>query len=269
MRPADEDGAIEPGNIAAAADAMDIDECPDRIHHAVDEQQQQQHNKSKEEEEEGEDIEDVSNSTNQSPRIGQPAPPFTARQYLTPDGNLASGPLSLDQLRGGGYLLLVFYPLDFTFVCPTELIELESRYDDFKKLGCEVVVISQDSQYCHLHWSKMERSRGGLVPKNSGQNFRLTMISDMDKSIMRSYGVLDEESGVSLRGTFLVDGNGVLRHYHVNDLPVGRSADECLRLVEAFQHVDKHGHVCPQGWKQGQRTIDTSQADSFFAETYS
>lgn len=203
-------------------------------------------------------------------RIGHSAPSFIAKQYVLEGGKLATDPLSLDQMRNGGYMLLVFYPLDFTFVCPTELLEFDRCVGDFQRLGCSVAVISQDSQYCHLHWSKMERPRGGLARSSDddGTGFRLTMISDMDKEIMRAYGVLDEESGVSLRGTFLIDSKGVLRHYHVNDLSVGRSVDECLRLVEAFQHVDKHGQLCPQGWKRGERAIDAQQADTYFSSMY-
>ena len=146
------------------------------------------------------------------------------------------------------YLVLVFYPLDFTFVCPTELIAFSDRIGDFKKLGADVVGISVDSHYTHLAWIETSRKEGGL----GGLEFPL--LSDLDKSISRDYGVL-ASGGVALRGTFIIDEKGIVRCSIVNDLGVGRNVEEILRLIKAFQFADKHGEVCPANWLPGEKTM--------------
>jgi alkyl hydroperoxide reductase subunit AhpC len=159
----------------------------------------------------------------------------------------------------GKYLVLFFYPLDFTFVCPTEIVAFSDRIAEFKALGVEVVGASVDSHFCHAAWAETPRAKGGL----GGVAFPL--LSDLTKSIAADYGVLLESgpnAGVALRGLFIIDGAGLLRQATVNDLPVGRSVDETLRLLQAFQFTDKHGEVCPAGWAPGGPTIVPGVAES-------
>jgi len=148
----------------------------------------------------------------------------------------------------GKYLVLFFYPLDFTFVCPTEIIAFSDRIQEFKKLNCEVAAISVDSKYTHLAWINTPRKDGGL-----GDNLSIPLISDITKKISKDYGVLleeGEETGVALRGLFIISNEGIIRQITINDLPVGRNVDEVLRLVQAFQFADSHpGEVCPVNWK--------------------
>lgn len=161
--------------------------------------------------------------------------------------------LSSSQLKGK-YYVLSFYPLDWTFVCPTELTAFSDRVDEFKALNTEVIVASIDSKFSHLSWSQTPRTKGGLG------KMAIPMLSDVSKQISKDFGVLiedpkDGDNGVALRGTFIVDPRGIVRSAVVNDLPVGRSVDEILRLLKAFQHTDVHGEVCPAGWKPGSKTM--------------
>lgn len=159
----------------------------------------------------------------------------------------------------GKYLVLLFYPLDHTFVCPTELCAFNDRLGEFRALDCEVVACSVDSKFSHLSWTKIPRTDGGLG------KMELPLLADITKSIARSYGVLIEEgddAGVALRGMFIVDPKGVLRQATINDLPVGRNVDECLRLVQAFQFTDEHGEVCPIGWRPGRKTMKADPTGS-------
>jgi peroxiredoxin (alkyl hydroperoxide reductase subunit C) len=146
------------------------------------------------------------------------------------------------------FQVLLFYPLDFTFVCPTELIAFSDRAKEFKDLGAEVIGISVDSEYSHLAWANTPRDKGGLSPMN------IPLLSDVKKDIARRFGVLWDES-VAVRGLFIIDGKGIVRHATINDLPIGRSVDEALRVVQAIQFTDKHGEVCPANWKPGQKTM--------------
>ena len=141
----------------------------------------------------------------------------------------------------GKYLILLFYPLDFTFVCPTEIIAFSDRFKEFQDLNTEVVGISTDSQFTHLAWVNTPRKQGGLGSIN------LPLLSDLTHQISKDYGVYLEHLGHSLRGLFIIDGKGIVRQITMNDLPVGRSVDETLRLVQAFQYSDVHGEVCPAG----------------------
>ncbi|XP_022086622.1 peroxiredoxin-2-like isoform X2 [Acanthaster planci] len=162
----------------------------------------------------------------------------------------------------GKYLVLFFYPLDFTFVCPTEIIAFSERASEFHQLNTEVVGVSVDSHFSHLAWINTPRKEGGLGPMN------IPLLSDFKKEISKDYGVLLYEEGVALRGLFIIDPDGIVRHTSVNDLPVGRSVDETLRLVKAFQFVAKHGEVCPAGWTPDSPTIkpDPHGSKTYFEE---
>lgn len=157
----------------------------------------------------------------------------------------------------GKYVVFFFYPLDFTFVCPTEVLAFSDRLDEFKALNTEVIGASIDSHFSHLAWINTARKEGGLA------GLRYPLLSDLSKQIATQYGVLNEPNGIALRGLFLIDPQGVVRHIQINDFPVGRSVDEVLRLIRAFQHVEKHGEVCPANWKQqGDPTIKPSPKES-------
>nr|XP_020644835.1 peroxiredoxin-4 [Pogona vitticeps] len=149
----------------------------------------------------------------------------------------------------GKYVVFFFYPLDFTFVCPTEIIAFSDRIEEFKAIGAEVVACSVDSQFTHLAWINTPRKQGGLGP------VKIPLLSDLTHQISKDYGVYLEDQGHALRGLFIIDDKKILRQITMNDLPVGRSVDETLRLVQAFQYTDKHGEVCPAGWKPGSETI--------------
>lgn len=175
--------------------------------------------------------------------VTHPAPNFTASAVV--NGEIVKVSLSD---YAGKYVILVFYPLDFTFVCPTELIAFGDRLQEFRDLGAEVLGISVDSEYTHLAWSETPRVKGGLNP------MALPLVSDLDKNIARAYGVLVNES-VALRGLFLIDPKGLVRHATINDLPIGRSVDEALRVLQACQYTDVHGEVCPANWQPGAATM--------------
>jgi len=168
------------------------------------------------------------------------APEFKATALL-PNGEF--GEINFPSDYKGKYVVFFFYPLDFTFVCPTEIIEFSERYADFQKLNTEVVAVSVDSHFSHLAWTELPRNKGGLGKLN------IPVVSDLTKQISRDYGVLLEQAGHSIRGTFVIDGNGVIRQAALHDPPVGRSVDETLRVVAAYQYTDKHGEVCPANWK--------------------
>lgn len=162
--------------------------------------------------------------------------------------------LELSQLRGK-YVVLFFYPLDFTFVCPTEIIAFDDKLEEFQKRNTQVVAVSVDSHFSHLAWQKTPRNKGGLG------DVRYPLVADITKQISEDYGVLLHEgadAGVALRGLFLIDRQGVVRHVTINDLPLGRSVDEVLRLVDALQYCEKHGEVCPANWHEGAPTIKPS-----------
>jgi len=185
------------------------------------------------------------------PRLQQPAPEFTGTAVV--DGQFKT--ISLSDYKGK-YVVLFFYPLDFTFVCPTEIIAFSDRASDFQNIGCELIACSTDSHFSHLAWINTPRKQGGLG------EMKIPLLADKSMKIARDYGVLLEEDGVTFRGLFVIDPTGKLRQITVNDLPVGRSVDETLRLVQAFQYTDKHGEVCPAGWKPGSDTIKPNAKDS-------
>lgn len=175
-------------------------------------------------------------------RIQKEAPDFTAPAVM-PDGSFQE--LSMKDYRGK-YTVLFFYPLDFTFVCPTELIALDEKLDEFKKRNAEVIGISVDSQYSHYAWRNLPREKGGVG------NLGYPLVSDLDKAISTAYGVLLEKPGIALRGLFIIDKKGVLRHITINDLPLGRNVDDILRVLDAIQFNEQYGEVCPANWKKGE-----------------
>ncbi|KAI0292354.1 peroxiredoxin [Multifurca ochricompacta] len=180
-----------------------------------------------------------------SPTIQSPAPAFTVTALV--DNAFTDVSLS-DYL--GQWVILMFYPLDFTFVCPTEILAFNDALPEFARLNTRVLAISTDSEYSHYAWSQQARSAGGLGP-----NLRIPLLADRNMRVARDYGCLIEDKGITFRGSYLIDPEGVLRQITINDLPVGRSVDEALRLIQAFQFTDKYGEVCPANWKEGAKTI--------------
>ena len=152
----------------------------------------------------------------------------------------------------GKYALVFFYPLDFTFVCPSELIALDHRLTEFTKRKVEVLGVSIDSHFTHNAWRKTPVEKGGIGA------VKYTLVADITHSICQAYGVEHPEAGVAFRGAFLVDKNGVVRSQIVNDLPIGRNIDELLRVVDALQHFEEHGEVCPAGWQKGKKAMRAS-----------
>ncbi|RIB18475.1 Peroxiredoxin, partial [Gigaspora rosea] len=167
------------------------------------------------------------------------------------------------------FLIMLFYPLDFTFVCPTELNAFSDRSQEFKDIGAEVVAISCDSEFSHLAWSKMPRGQGGIGGIKYVLNFvnGKHLVADYSKKISEDYGVLYEEKGIPFRGTVIIDDKGAVRVVHINDTPIGRSVDEVLRLVQAIQFTNDYGEVCPANWKKGDATIvpDPKKSMSYFS----
>lgn len=191
--------------------------------------------------------------------VQQAAPDFKA-QAVMPDGSFKA--VSLSDYKNK-HVLLFFWPLDFTFVCPTEIIAFSDRAEDFEKLGVQILGVSVDSHYTHLAWRNTPRTEGGLGQIN------YPMIADLNKEIAKAYDVL-LAGGIALRGLFLIDKAGIVRHQLINDLPLGRSVDEALRMVQALQYFEANGEVCPANWKAGARTIKPTVNDSkkFFAAEY-
>jgi len=178
------------------------------------------------------------------------APDFTGQAVMA-DGSVKE--IKLSSYRGK-YVVLFFYPLDFTFVCPTEIIALSDRISEFKARKTEVIGVSVDSHFSHIAWRNTPRKKGGIGEVS------YPLVSDLDKSISRKYGVLVEKPGIALRGLFIIDREGKLRHITVNDLPLGRNIDEVLRVVDAIQFNEKHGEVCPANWKKGEEGMKPDQA---------
>ena len=175
--------------------------------------------------------------------VGKPAPDFKAVTVME-DGSINEDFVLYDYIKGS-YGLIFFYPLDFTFVCPSEIIAFNNRMDKFKALNTKVIGISVDSQFSHFAWRETPVNKGGIGALD------FPLVADLTKSIARDYDVLIEDAGVALRGTFLIDLNGNVRHQVVNDLPLGRNVDEAIRMVEALQFHEEHGEVCPAGWNKG------------------
>jgi alkyl hydroperoxide reductase subunit AhpC len=189
------------------------------------------------------------------PQVTSQAPEFSADAVI---GSEIKN-LKLSDYKGK-WVVLFFYPLDFTFVCPTEIIEYDAKLDEFKKIGAEVIGVSVDSAFSHLAWKRTPKKEGGIG------DVKYPLVADITKQISRDFGVLTE-GGVALRGTFIIDPKGTIRQATVNDLPVGRNIDEAIRLVKAFQFTDKHGEVCPANWSEGKKTMkpDTEKSKEYFS----
>uniref|UniRef100_A0A0B7BKD7 Thioredoxin peroxidase n=1 Tax=Arion vulgaris TaxID=1028688 RepID=A0A0B7BKD7_9EUPU len=177
-------------------------------------------------------------------KVQYPAPNFKGQAVI-------NGEFREIQLSdyNGKYLVLFFYPLDFTFVCPTEIVAFNDAIEKFSAINTEVVGVSTDSHFSHLAWINTPRKQGGLG------GLKYPLLSDFNKSIAEDYGILVEEQGIALRGLFLIDKNGIVRHITINDLPVGRSVDEVIRVVQAFQFFEENGEVCPANWKPNSESI--------------
>lgn len=178
--------------------------------------------------------------------VTKEAPDFTADAVM-PDNTF--GTIKLSSYRGK-YVVLFFYPLDFTFVCPSEILAFNKKLDQFKAKNCEVIGVSVDSKFTHMAWKNTPVDNGGIG------NIQYPLVADLKKEIATQYGVLFEGAGVALRGLFLIDTKGIVRHAVINDLPLGRSVDEALRMVDALQFVETHGdQVCPANWKEGDEAM--------------
>ncbi len=191
--------------------------------------------------------------------VGKQAPDFTATAVMA-DGSINSE-FRLSDYKGK-YIVLFFYPLDFTFVCPTELIAFSHRIADFEKREVQVIGCSIDSQFTHIAWRNTPINEGGIG------EVKYPLVADVKHEICRDYDVEFDAAGVAFRGSFLIDQEGTVRHQVVNDLPLGRNIDEMLRMVDALQFHEKHGEVCPAGWNQGDKGMvpDGAGVASFLSE---
>ena len=190
-------------------------------------------------------------------KVQHPAPAFSCQAMQ--NGEFRN--VSLDGYKGK-YVVLFFYPLDFTFVCPTEILAFSDRSEEFQKLGAEVIGASIDSQFSHLAWWNTPRADGGI------SGVKIPLLADVTKNVARDYGVLIEDgddAGVALRGLFIIDPEGKLRHSTINDLPIGRSVDEALRVIQALRFHAEHGEVCPADWQPGK---DSMKADPKGSKAY-
>lgn len=187
--------------------------------------------------------------------VTKQAPDFDAEAVLA-DGSFKK--IKLSDYRDKKYVVLFFYPLDFTFVCPTEIIAFSDQIAEFEKRGTEVLGVSVDSKFSHLAWRNQDRKTGGIGP------VKYPLVADLDKSISRAYDVLFNEA-VALRGLFLIDKKGIVQHQLINNLPLGRSIEEALRMVDALQYHEQHGEVCPANWKKG---ADSMKADPKGSQEY-
>lgn len=179
--------------------------------------------------------------------VNKPAPDFTA-PAVDAEGQIIEGFRLSNNWTGETprYTVLFFWPLDFTFVCPSEIIAHHNRMETFKALNVDVIGVSIDSAYTHFAWRNTPVNQGGIGAVD------FTMVADVKHEIIRAYGI-EHEDGVALRATFLIDRKGIVQHQVVNNLPLGREVDEVIRLVEALQFTEEHGEVCPAGWKKGQK----------------
>jgi peroxiredoxin (alkyl hydroperoxide reductase subunit C) len=202
--------------------------------------------------------------------VGKPAPDFKATAVIN-GGEIEEG-YTLSQFKGKKYVILFFYPKDFTFVCPTEILAFQAKLDEFEKLGVQLVGVSTDSEFSHWAWLNTPKDKGGI------QGVTYPLVADLDKTISANYDVLagryetayDEENDteiltfkgapVAYRGLFLIDKNGIVQHQVVNNMPLGRNVDEALRMVKALQHVEEKGEVCPANWEEGKEAMTASHA---------
>jgi peroxiredoxin (alkyl hydroperoxide reductase subunit C) len=189
--------------------------------------------------------------------VGKKAPYFEATAAIGADFKK----VTLNDFKGK-YLLLFFYPLDFTFVCPTELHAFSDKIEEFKKRGVELVGCSVDSQFSHAAWLKTPRAKGGI------EGVKYPILADIHKTIARSYGTLLEDEGIAFRGLFLIDKEQVVQSVTINNLPIGRNVEEALRVVDALQYFESHGEVCPANWKKGDKGMkaDTKGLEEWFSK---
>lgn len=180
--------------------------------------------------------------------VGKAAPDFTATAVM---GNNEIKNITFSEFTKDKYVVLFFYPLDFTFVCPSELIAFDNRLEEFSQRGVQVIGASIDSEYTHLAWKNTPVNKGGI-----GQ-VSYPLLADIKHDICRAYDV-ELDGGVALRGSFLIDRAGIVRHQVVNDLPLGRDVDEMLRMIDALQFTEEHGEVCPAGWQKGKAGMGAS-----------
>lgn len=188
--------------------------------------------------------------------VGKKAPDFKATAVVNGSDFKE---ITLSSYEGKN-VLLFFYPLDFTFVCPTELHAFQDKMDEFKKRNTEVIGVSVDSQHSHLAWLNTPKSEGGI------QGIKYPIVADLQKTITRDYDVMVGNQGIAYRGAFLIDKNGTVRHQTVNDLPLGRNIDEFLRLIDALAFTEEHGEVCPANWEKGKKGMkaDRSGLKAYF-----
>jgi peroxiredoxin (alkyl hydroperoxide reductase subunit C) len=190
--------------------------------------------------------------------ISRKAPDFTAEAYM-PDNTF--GNIKLSQFKDKKYVVLFFYPLDFTFVCPSEIIDLSQNINEFKARNTQVIGISIDSKFSHYAWANTSIENGGIGRIN------IPLISDISKNISKEFQVLLNDS-VALRATIIIDKEGIIRHYSLNDLPLGRNVNEIVRLIDSIQHTERFGEVCPSGWSKGKNAISpTSQSTIAYLKT--
>ena len=195
--------------------------------------------------------------------VGKKAPVFNATAVI--NGNDIVEGFSLAQFKGEKYVVFFFYPLDFTFVCPTEIIAFQDKIQEFEKRGVAVVGCSVDSEYSHWAWLNTEKKNGGI------KGVKFPLVADLSKTIAMNYGVLAgdydyneqgeavfEGAPVAFRGLFLIDKEGTVRHALVNDLPLGRNVDEAIRMVDALKHFEEYGEVCPANWKEGETAMNAT-----------
>ncbi|MFW2372958.1 MAG: peroxiredoxin [Gammaproteobacteria bacterium] len=175
--------------------------------------------------------------------VGREAPDFTSAAVLG-NGEIVED-YNFKNATDGKYAVVFFYPLDFTFVCPSELIAFDHRLQEFTKRGVEVIGVSIDSHFAHNAWRNTPVNEGGIGP------VKYTLVADMTHAICKAYDVETPDGAVAFRGSFLIDKEGMVRHQVVNDLPLGRNVDEMLRMIDALQFTEEHGEVCPAGWSQG------------------
>lgn len=179
--------------------------------------------------------------------VGRPAPDFTAAAVLG-DGSITEN-FKLSDFKGKEYVALFFWPLDFTFVCPSEIIAHNNRLKQFEERGVQLVGVSIDSQFTHYAWRSTPVAKGGIGEVG------FPLVADVKHEIAQAYGIEHPQAGVALRASFLIDKDGIVQHQVVNNLPLGREVDELLRLVDALQYTEKHGEVCPAGWQKGQEAM--------------
>jgi peroxiredoxin (alkyl hydroperoxide reductase subunit C) len=182
--------------------------------------------------------------------VGREAPDFDAAAVLG-SGEIVEN-FNFKQATEGKYAVVFFYPLDFTFVCPSELIAFDHRLEEFTKRGVEVIGVSIDSHFAHNAWRNTPINEGGIGP------VKYTLVADMTHAICKAYDVETPDGAVAFRGSFLIDKDGIVRHQVVNDLPLGRNVDEMLRMIDALQFTEEHGEVCPAGWNQGDKGMKAS-----------